>query len=234
MARANIIIDQGADFQTTITVRDTDGNIKDLANHTGYGQIRKHYLSETSYDFTIDFQNPRSSGQVTLKMSREETEQIEPGRYVYDVELTDAADIRTRLVEGIVTVTPQVTKTPVPVVEVSNNELAKTETLLVRVVSTSNGNKYTINDVMQANLSLFTGNTYIFDWSSANSHPLRFSETEDGTFSNNGVEYTNGVIANTQSYTTTITISNTTPELYYYSENESGLGGIANTPTANT
>lgn len=113
MARANIIIDQGADFSTTITVRDTDGNIKDLTGHTGYGQIRKHYLSETAYDFVIEFQNPRSSGQVTLKMSRAETEKIEPGRYVYDVELTDANDIRTRLVEGIVTVTPQVTKIPV-------------------------------------------------------------------------------------------------------------------------
>lgn len=121
MARANIIIDQGADFSTTITVRDTDGNIKDLSGHTGFGQIRKHYLSETAYDFEIVFQTPSSSGQVTLKMSRAETEKIEPGRYVYDVELTDQNDIRTRLVEGIVTVTPQVTRTPVVIVANTGN-----------------------------------------------------------------------------------------------------------------
>lgn len=113
MAKANIVIDQGTDFSTTITVRDVDGDIKDLSNHTGFGQIRKNYLSSTAYDFDIVFQTPTSSGQVTLKMSRDVTEKIEPGRYVYDVELTDNNDIRTRLVEGIVTVTPQVTKTPV-------------------------------------------------------------------------------------------------------------------------
>jgi hypothetical protein len=113
MAKANIIIDQGSDFSTTITVKDTDGNVKNLAGHTGFGQVRKHYTATTAYDFTIEFQNPRTSGQVTLKMDRDVTETLEPGRYVYDIELTDDSDIRTRLVEGIVTVTPQVTKTPV-------------------------------------------------------------------------------------------------------------------------
>lgn len=113
MAKANIIIDQGTDFSTTITVRDTDGNIKNLTGHTGYAQVRKHYNASTAYNFEIEFQNPRSSGQLTLKMGRGVTETLEPGRYVYDVELTDASDIRTRLVEGIVTVTPQVTKIPV-------------------------------------------------------------------------------------------------------------------------
>jgi hypothetical protein len=32
------------------------------------------------------------------------------GRYVYDVELTDTSNSISRIVEGIVTVTPQVTR----------------------------------------------------------------------------------------------------------------------------
>ena len=110
-AKANIVVDQGTDFSTTITVRDTDGAVKDLSGHVGYGQIRKHYTSTTAVDFTIEFQTPRSGGQVTLKLSRAQTSNMEAGRYVYDVELTDSIDIRTRLVEGILTVTPQVTAT---------------------------------------------------------------------------------------------------------------------------
>lgn len=110
-AKANIVIDQGADFQTTITVRSDDGSITDLTNYTASGQIRKHYTSLTSVDFTMSFESPRTSGQLTMSLTRTQTANMEPGRYVYDVEITDGTDFRTRLVEGIVTVTPQVTMT---------------------------------------------------------------------------------------------------------------------------
>lgn len=110
-AKANIVIDQGADFQTTITVRGDDGTVTDLTGYTASGQIKKHYTSLTSVDFAMTFESPRSGGQLTMSLTRAQTEAMEPGRYVYDVEITDATDFRTRLVEGIVTVTPQVTLT---------------------------------------------------------------------------------------------------------------------------
>ena len=50
------------------------------------------------------------NGQITLKLSRTQTANLASGRYVYDVEVTDGSDTRSRLVEGIVTVTPQVTR----------------------------------------------------------------------------------------------------------------------------
>jgi hypothetical protein len=108
-ARANIVIDAGSDFSTTITVRDTEGEVQDLAGYTAAGQIRKSYSSLTATSFTTVFENPRQSGQLTIKLSRDLTANMEPGKYVYDVEITDLNDVRSRLVEGIVTVTPQVT-----------------------------------------------------------------------------------------------------------------------------
>lgn len=110
-AKANIVIDQGADFQTTITVRTDDGEVQNLTDYTGSGQIRKHYTSTTAVDFTVSFEEPRTGGQVTMSLTRDQTANMEPGRYVYDVEITDSTDFRSRLVEGIVTVTPQVTMT---------------------------------------------------------------------------------------------------------------------------
>ena len=109
-AKANIVVDQGADFATTITVRDDSGNAINLTNYTGHGQIRKHYTSTIAHNMQIVFETPRTNGQITLKLSRTQTANLASGRYVYDVEVTDNANTRSRLVEGIVTVTPQVTR----------------------------------------------------------------------------------------------------------------------------
>ena len=109
-AKANIVIDQGADFSTTITVTDDAGDTVDLTGYTASGQIRKHFTSETAFDFTMSFDVPRTSGKLTLSMGRAVTSTIEAGRYVYDVEITSSANTRSRLVEGIATITPEVTR----------------------------------------------------------------------------------------------------------------------------
>ena len=109
-AKANIIIDQGADFATSITVSDTDGNILDLTNYTGRGQIRKHYTSSTKVDFTIVFGAVRTDGVVNLSLTNVQTAAMESGRYVYDAELITDSNTVSRLVEGIATVTPEVTR----------------------------------------------------------------------------------------------------------------------------
>ena len=109
-AKANIVVDQGSDFSTTITVRDNSGNAVNLTNYSSHGQIRKHFTSTTAHNMQIVFENPRTNGQLTMKLSRGQTANLASGRYVYDVEVTDNANTRSRLVEGIVTVTPQVTR----------------------------------------------------------------------------------------------------------------------------
>ena len=60
-----------------------------------------------------------------------------------------------------------------------SQHVATTITLAVTVVNPGSGNKYYIDGVQQATLTLYEGNTYRFDQSdSSNSgHPLRLSET---------------------------------------------------------
>ena len=41
-AKANMIIEQGTDFSSTITVQDSSGNITNLTGYTAAAQIRKH------------------------------------------------------------------------------------------------------------------------------------------------------------------------------------------------
>lgn len=109
-AKANIVIDQGADFSTTVTVTDDANATVDLSDYTARGQIRKHYTSTTAVDFTIQFGSPRSEGQVELSLTNSQTGSMEAGRYVYDAEIISSSGTVTRLVEGIATVTPQVTR----------------------------------------------------------------------------------------------------------------------------
>lgn len=106
--KANIVIDQGATFQTSINVTDDNDDVVDLTGYSAVAQMRKHYTSSNSFSFTTAI-SP-SIGVVTLSMTANATNLITAGRYVYDCELTDTNGAVTRLVEGIVTVTPGVTR----------------------------------------------------------------------------------------------------------------------------
>lgn len=106
--KGNLVIDQGSDFSTTINVTDENGVAIDLTGYTGSAQMRKNYASLTSKTFIVSI-SPLI-GTVTLSMNAANTSAITAGRYVYDCELTNSANVTSRLVEGIVTVTPQVTR----------------------------------------------------------------------------------------------------------------------------
>jgi hypothetical protein len=106
-AKVNIVIDQGATFNTTYTIHDAIDEPIDFTGFTANSQIRKAYSSSNSYTFDVALSN---SGLVTLSMNAATTNSITAGRYVYDVEVESQSGIRSRIVEGIVTVTPQVTR----------------------------------------------------------------------------------------------------------------------------
>lgn len=106
--KANIVIDQGSTFQTSINVTDENDDVVDLTGYTAAAQMRKHYTSSNATSFSTNI-SP-SIGVVTLSMTANTTNLLVPGRYMYDCELTDSNGLVTRLVEGIVTVTPGITR----------------------------------------------------------------------------------------------------------------------------
>jgi len=106
-AKINIVIDQGATFNTTYTIHNISDEPIDFTGYTANSQIRKTYSSSSAYTFNVGL---NSNGQVTLSMGAATTGSIVAGRYVYDVEVEDLTGVRSRIVEGIVTVTPQVTR----------------------------------------------------------------------------------------------------------------------------
>jgi DUF4097 and DUF4098 domain-containing protein YvlB len=106
--KANIIIDQGTTFSTVINLTDENGDPINLTGYTGDAQMRKHYTSSNSQSFSISLGS--TSGTVALSLTANQTANLTPGRYVYDVEVRSSANVVSRIVEGIVTVTPEVTR----------------------------------------------------------------------------------------------------------------------------
>ena len=106
---ANINADQGSDFFSIITVEGADGNIFNLTGYTARGQVRKTYASSTAYDLHASINSP-THGEITISLSSTQTAAMRPGRYVYDVEIVDAQNVVTRVVEGQVEVSPRVTR----------------------------------------------------------------------------------------------------------------------------
>lgn len=106
--KANLVIDQGATYSTDLTLLDENGDPITLEGYTVNSQIRKWYTSSTvSANFVTNVKE--DTGVVTLSLSAEQTANLVAGRYVYDVELSSGPTI-SRIVEGIVTVTPNVTR----------------------------------------------------------------------------------------------------------------------------
>lgn len=105
--RANIVIDQGTDFTAQINVANSSGSGIDLSGYSVSSKIRKTYSSSNSVSFNA---TANSSGAVVLTINAASTLAISPGRYVYDVLLTDNVGKASRLIEGQVTVNPAVTK----------------------------------------------------------------------------------------------------------------------------
>jgi hypothetical protein len=104
--KANIVIDQGSTFASSIDILDDNDEPVVLTNYTARGQIRKHYSSTNSVSFTTTISN----GSLVISLTASQTANIVAGRYVYDLELVDPANTVMRILEGIVTVTPEVTR----------------------------------------------------------------------------------------------------------------------------
>lgn len=104
--RLNLMVDQGSDFRTTILLEDANGPI-DLTTYTAEAQFRQHFSSAQAYNLDVELAN---NGIVTILLPATRSKNIRYGRYVYDVFLTSDQGALSRIVEGILTLNPQVTR----------------------------------------------------------------------------------------------------------------------------
>ena len=106
--KANLVIDQGSTFSTDLTLQDEYGDPLALSGYVANSQIRKWYTSTTAVNFVLDIPNP-TDGTIELSLAANVTANMEYGRYVYDIYIVKE-NLVLRVVEGILTVTPEVTQ----------------------------------------------------------------------------------------------------------------------------
>ena len=107
---ANLTVDQGTNFTSTIQVEGGNSLPFDLTGYTARGQIRKNYKSTTHVSFSTSINNP-TKGEINVSLTAIQTAGMKPGRFVYDIEIVESnTNSITRVVEGQVEVTPRVTQ----------------------------------------------------------------------------------------------------------------------------
>jgi len=122
--RYNLSIWQGATFGLTITIKDTVGNVSNIAGYTARMQIRQAYDSpsptETLTTANGEITITGAEGNVAIQLAASRTANISvdlsgPGRppkqtYVYDLELIDTSNVVSKLLFGDAVVYAEVTR----------------------------------------------------------------------------------------------------------------------------
>lgn len=112
----NTVIDQGADWFINFVYENPDGTPVNITNYTAALQVRTSPLAKTAV-LTLTTQNggiviTGNQGKVACHATNVQTSAMNPGRYTYDLEITEpTAGIVTRLIQGTIQVSPQVTRT---------------------------------------------------------------------------------------------------------------------------
>jgi hypothetical protein len=108
---AYLDIDQGSDFTATLELENDDSTPMNLVGFQVYSQFRKSYGSNIGYSFNATISETNNS-VVVLSLPGTVSSTIRPGRYLYDVEIISQTGIKTRVVEGILTINPEITRIP--------------------------------------------------------------------------------------------------------------------------
>lgn len=104
----NLVIEQGTDFSATFNIRNVGSAPLNLLGYSAESNLKTSYYTSSSTPFTINFVD-RAKGVLNISLPDSTTSTLKPRRYVYDVVLISPTGVKTRVIEGIATVTPGVT-----------------------------------------------------------------------------------------------------------------------------
>ena len=109
-SQVELYCDQGADFSITLDLTNDDGTAINVAGYTFSSSVRKsYYSSAATANMTVTVLSS-SNGNVQISMNSATTNNIAAGRYLYDVKMRTSTNTVFRVIEGILTIYPQVTK----------------------------------------------------------------------------------------------------------------------------
>ena len=108
-----LTIDRGEDWQVSFNLRNDMGSYINLSGHTIVGKMSRNFTSVTKYSLNAQITDA-STGLIKLSMPNEggqlvtKTQDLKPGRYVYNIFVTDPSGNTEKVIDGIIIVNPSV------------------------------------------------------------------------------------------------------------------------------
>ena len=103
--KQNLLLEQGATIHYEVQLYDANNQpLQDSTSYVAAAQLRESWESNVAYSFVTSF----VGGVLNMDMAANNSILIPPGNYQYDIILT-VANTTIRLMEGIISVTPQIT-----------------------------------------------------------------------------------------------------------------------------
>jgi hypothetical protein len=110
----NITIDQGATYTLALNYKDSAGTAINLTGYTAAMQLRSTYASTEA---ALSLSSPSNgivitgaTGLISITITDTQTSALSANAFVYDLEITSASNVKTRLIQGNATIIPEVTR----------------------------------------------------------------------------------------------------------------------------
>ena len=109
MTNINLTIPQDSTFSKTFNLTNDDGSgVFNLSGYTANAIFKQYYDTANTVGTFVTAINA-TAGSITLSLSPNNTINVESGRYVYDIKLTDGSGNIMRPIQGALTISPCVT-----------------------------------------------------------------------------------------------------------------------------
>jgi len=107
---SNLVVNTGTTFTQTFSLENSDSSsVLNLSGYNITAQMRKHAGSSSYITFDASVLSA-NAGTIKVGLGTTTTASLKPGRYVYDILISDNSGVITRVVEGSVLVREGVTR----------------------------------------------------------------------------------------------------------------------------
>jgi len=109
----SFLCEQGASFNEVVTWKNEAGAVIDNTGYTAQMQVRKEVNDTPAVAMTTG--NGKivlggSNGQIQLLLAASDTAALTPADYLYDLELVSPSGVASRVLEGVFSVSVEITR----------------------------------------------------------------------------------------------------------------------------
>ncbi len=108
--RANLYVDQGVDFLVALELETDEGNDFPITDQQFFCQVRKVFSSTVQFEAELEVIVNGVTNELNLFISPEDTKDVKPGKYQYDLIMKKTSGDTQKILEGLLFIIPTITR----------------------------------------------------------------------------------------------------------------------------